>query len=80
MLARSREMEARAFLARKAAAPARRGPRGKAEPILINGLEPLEFLRRSGATYEWQIPEGVLGRYSRCWFESLPARPQTGLR
>jgi hypothetical protein len=46
------------YLAAKAAAPAPRGPRGEPEPILINGLEPYEFLRRSGATYEWQLPEG----------------------
>jgi HK97 family phage prohead protease len=54
--AREREIVAR-YLAAKAA-PSRRRPRGKAEPILIDGLEPYEFLRRYGATYEWQIPEG----------------------
>jgi Caudovirus prohead serine protease len=71
--------EDRALVARwnaaTAAAPAPRGPRGKPEPILINGLEPLEFLRRSGATYEWQIPGRVLGRYGRYSFKSLPASP-----
>jgi hypothetical protein len=42
------------------AAPARRRPAGRGRPgkILINGMEPYEYLRASGATYSWQIPEG----------------------
>jgi phage head maturation protease len=47
------------YLVAKSATAATRGPADYRKPkILIHGLEPLEFLRRSGASYEWQIPEG----------------------
>jgi HK97 family phage prohead protease len=54
--AEDRALAARVLAAKTA--PVRRGPVGKAEPILIDGLKPYEFLRRSGASYEWRIPEG----------------------